>query len=152
VRSDRLLAVWILISIAVLATMSIWVMDHEVTAVAAHILPSAPRYAIGPEDGVLVALTLGVIVACTYTVWPIFVFAHLWLVARRKLPWRLRLFATDLQKSRIIIRDGDVYRFRYSGLRTYLGSTLYDQVHEQRAAGVGSPSESHRSDHRDGGW
>ena len=133
-HSDRELAIAILAAITAVSAVSIWIMN-QIGAIGSHIRAESPGYAIGPVDGLLVALSLGVIVACTYTVWPIFVFAHLWLVARRRLPWRLRLFAGDLQRARIIIRDGDVYRFRYAGMRTYLGETLYARVHQPENAG-----------------
>jgi hypothetical protein len=35
------------------------------------------------------------------------------------------VYASELQEARIIIRDGDTYKFRYAGLRTYLGEDLY---------------------------
>ena len=124
-RSDRTLALSILGSITALAAATIWVLINVFPHTTETIRANATGYAIGPEDAPLVALTLGVIVACTYTAWPAFLFSHLWLVARGELPWRLQLYATELQQARIIIRDGDTYKLRYAGLRTYLGEELY---------------------------
>jgi hypothetical protein len=128
-RADRWLAILIYGGILVLSAISIWALNRGLPEIPAAIRNDSPsRYAVGPEDSVLVMSTLGTIVAATFTVWPMFVIAHLWRVAHGMLPWRLRRFAIELQRSRIIIRDGDTYKFRYAGLRSYLGEELYEEL------------------------
>lgn len=127
-RADRALAGGILFTTAAVAALSIWIMNTRFPCIVDTVRVHAPLYSIGPEDGLLIAFTLGIIVTCTYTAWPVFSAAHIWLAVRRQLPWRLRLLDEELQHALITIRDGDVYQFRYAGLRTYLGETLYQAL------------------------
>ncbi|GAA1325533.1 NACHT domain-containing protein [Pseudonocardia xinjiangensis] len=124
-RSDRIVALLSIVSLATAATGTIAIAISYLTGPLAVIhAVNSPGFSLEPAQGILYGLTMGVIVACFFTAWPTYFIAHMWLLCLgRRYPLQHQTFLDALVNANLMRNEGPLLYFRHRELQSYLGRT-----------------------------